>query len=148
MAKKTDTEGRPSSARRSRTAGAEENAYVEQISELLLVHNKDDPGHGVRAVSKAHGDGKCETVPATEENENSFLKFDKNSGDGGERKLVPEVRQELKHHRELHQELLEPIKGAYAFPPVADDSQRLQAQQTGHKGPGRRQADGHGKGVP
>lgn len=77
--KKTDTEGRPPSARRSRTAGAEENAYVEQISELLLVHNKDDPGHGVRAVSKAHGDGKCETVPATEENENSFLKFDKNS---------------------------------------------------------------------
>ena len=58
MAKKTDTEGRPSSARRSRTAGAEENAYVEQISELLLVHNKDDPGHGVRSVSKAHGDGK------------------------------------------------------------------------------------------
>lgn len=79
MAKKTDTEGRPPSARRSRAARAEENAYVEQISELLLVHNKDDPGHGVRAVSKAHGDGKCETVPATEENENSFLKFDKNS---------------------------------------------------------------------
>lgn len=79
MAKKTDTEGRLPSARRSRAAGAEENAYVEQISELLLVHNKDDPAHGVRAVSKAHGDGKCETVPATEENENSFLKFDKNS---------------------------------------------------------------------
>ena len=79
MAKKTDTEGRPPSARRSRAAEAEENAYVEQISELLLVHNKDDPSHGVRAVSKAHGDGKCETVPATEENENSFLKFDKNS---------------------------------------------------------------------
>ena len=79
MAKKTDTEGRPPSARRSKAAGAEENAYVEQISELLLVHNKDDPSHGVRAVSKAHGDGKCETVPATEENENSFLKFDKNS---------------------------------------------------------------------
>ncbi len=79
MAKKTDTEGRPPSARRSRAARAEENAYVEQISELLLVHNKDDPGHGVRAVSKAHGNGKCETVPATEENENSFLKFDKNS---------------------------------------------------------------------
>lgn len=79
MAKKTDTEGWLPSARRSRAAGAEENAYVEQISELLLVHNKDDPAHGVRAVSKAHGDGKCETVPATEENENSFLKFDKNS---------------------------------------------------------------------
>ena len=79
MAKKTDTEGRPPSARRSRAAVAEENAYVEQINELLLVHNKDDPAHGVRAVSKAHGDGKCETVPATEENENSFLKFDKNS---------------------------------------------------------------------
>ena len=79
MAKKTDTEGRPPSARRSRAARTEENAYVEQISELLFVHNKEDPAHGVRAVSKAHGDGKCETVPATEENENSFLKFDKNS---------------------------------------------------------------------
>ena len=43
MAKKTDTEGRPPSARRSRAAGAEESTYVEQISELLLVHNKDDP---------------------------------------------------------------------------------------------------------
>lgn len=79
MAKKTDTEGRPLAARRRKAAGAEESAYVEQISELLLVHNKDDPGHGVRAVSRAYGDGKCETVAATEENENSFLKFDKNS---------------------------------------------------------------------
>ena len=68
MAKKADTKGRPPSTRRSQAAGAEENAYVEQISELLLVHNKDDPAHSVRAVSKAHGDGKCETVPATEEN--------------------------------------------------------------------------------
>ena len=41
MAKKTDTEERPPSARRSRTAGVEESAYVEQINELLLVHNKD-----------------------------------------------------------------------------------------------------------
>ena len=70
------------------------------------------------------------------------------AGDGGERKLVPEVRQELKHHRKLHQELLEPAQGAYAFPPVADDRQRLQAQQAGHKGHGRRQTDGRGKGVP
>lgn len=52
---------------------------VEQITELMLVHNKNDPEAGVRAVSGIDGQGKVKTVPADERNENSFLKFDKNS---------------------------------------------------------------------
>lgn len=52
---------------------------VEQITELMLVHNKNDPKAGVRAVSEIDGQGKVKTVPADERNENSFLKFDKNS---------------------------------------------------------------------
>ncbi|KAB3742861.1 copper amine oxidase, partial [Phocaeicola vulgatus] len=52
---------------------------VEQITELMLVHNKNDPKFGVQAVSEIDKDGKAKTVPADEKNENSFLKFDKNS---------------------------------------------------------------------
>ena len=52
---------------------------VEQITELMLVHNKNDPKAGVQAVSEIDKDGKAKTVPADEKNENSFLKFDKNS---------------------------------------------------------------------
>lgn len=52
---------------------------VEQITELMLVHNKNDPKFGVQAVSEIDKDGKAKTVPADEMNENSFLKFDKNS---------------------------------------------------------------------
>lgn len=52
---------------------------VEQITELMLVQNKNDPKAGVRAVSEIDGQGKVKTVPADERNENSFLKFDKNS---------------------------------------------------------------------
>ena len=52
---------------------------VEQITELMLVQNKNDPKAGVRAVSEIDGQGKVKTVPVDERNENSFLKFDKNS---------------------------------------------------------------------
>lgn len=58
---------------------AKEEPYVEQINELLFVHNKEDPKGGVQAVSEIDGKGKAKMVPADEKNENSFLKFDKNS---------------------------------------------------------------------
>ena len=57
----------------------DESLPVEQITELMLVQNKNDPKAGVRAVSEIDGQGKVKTVPADERNENSFLKFDKNS---------------------------------------------------------------------
>ena len=57
----------------------DESLPVEQITELMLVHNKNDPKAGVRAVSEIDGQGKVKTVPVDERNENSFLKFDKNS---------------------------------------------------------------------
>ena len=52
---------------------------VEQITELMMIHNKSDPKAGVQVVSEIDKDGKVKTVPADEKNENSFLKFDKNS---------------------------------------------------------------------
>lgn len=58
---------------------AKEEPYVEQINELLFVHNKEDPKAGVQAVSEIDGKGKAKMIPADEKNENSFLKFDKNS---------------------------------------------------------------------
>ena len=61
------------------TEGERRALPVEQITELMLVHNKNDPKAGVRAVSGIDGQGKVKTVPADERNENSFLKFDKNS---------------------------------------------------------------------
>lgn len=45
----------------------------------MLVQNKNDPKAGVQAVSEIDGQGKVKTVPVDERNENSFLKFDKNS---------------------------------------------------------------------
>lgn len=56
-----------------------EKPYVEQIDELLLVHNKNDPKEGIGVVSQADEKGNYRTVPPEEKNENSFLKFDKNS---------------------------------------------------------------------
>lgn len=64
--------------KRTRKPKAKDEALpVEQITELMLVHNKNDPKAGVRAVSGIDGQGKVKTVPADERNENSFLKFDK-----------------------------------------------------------------------
>ena len=66
--------------KRTRKPKAKDEALpVEQITELMLVHNKNDPKAGVWAVSEIDGQGKVKTVPADERNENSFLKFDKNS---------------------------------------------------------------------
>lgn len=66
--------------KRTRKPKAKDEALpVEQITELMLVHNKNDPKACVRAVSGIDGQGKVKTVPADERNENSFLKFDKNS---------------------------------------------------------------------
>lgn len=66
--------------RRPRKPKAANDApLVEQITELMMVHNKSDPKAGVQVVSEIDKDGKVKTVPADEKNENSFLKFDKNS---------------------------------------------------------------------
>lgn len=56
-----------------------DDPLVEQITELMMIHNKSDPKAGVQVVSEIDKDGKVKTVPADEKNENSFLKFDKNS---------------------------------------------------------------------
>lgn len=45
----------------------------------MFIHNKNDPQTGVQAVSGIDEKGKVQTVPADERNENSFLKFEKNS---------------------------------------------------------------------
>ena len=66
-------------ASRSKNAAAEEKPYVEQFSELLMVHNKNDPKASLGVVSRMDGKGNFKTVPPDGKNENSFLKFDKNS---------------------------------------------------------------------
>jgi hypothetical protein len=48
-------------------------------SNVDFMKNKSDPKAGVQVVSEIDKDGKVKTVPADEKNENSFLKFDKNS---------------------------------------------------------------------
>lgn len=68
---------KPKRTRRSKVK--DESLPVEQITELMLVQNKNDPKAGVQAVSEIDGQGKVKTVPVDERNENSFLKFDKNS---------------------------------------------------------------------
>ena len=77
MAQKKDMEEKPKKARKPK---AKSNALpVEQINELMFIHNKNDPQTGVQAVSGIDEKGKVQTVPADERNENSFLKFEKNS---------------------------------------------------------------------
>lgn len=78
MAQEKDKK-KPKRAPRSKNAVAEEKPYVEQFSELLMVHNKNDPKAGLGVVSRVDGKGNFKTVPPDEKNENSFLKFDKNS---------------------------------------------------------------------
>ena len=79
MAQEKDLKEKPK--RKGKTTGqsAKEQPYVEQFSELLMVHNKNDPKAGVGVVSRADEKGNYKTVPPDEKNENSFLKFDKNS---------------------------------------------------------------------
>ena len=77
MAQEKNMNEKPKRTRKPKVK--DEALPVEQITELMLVHNKNDPKAGVRAVSEIDGQGKVKTVPADERNENSFLKFDKNS---------------------------------------------------------------------
>ena len=58
---------------------ARKDAGTEQNGELLLVRNRDDPKSGLRVVSGTDEHGNIKTVPANARNENSFLKFDRNS---------------------------------------------------------------------
>lgn len=77
MAQKKDMEEK---TKRARKPKVKSNALpVEQINELMFIHNKNDPQTGVQAVSGIDEKGKVQTVPADERNENSFLKFEKNS---------------------------------------------------------------------
>ena len=77
MAQKKDMEEKPKRARKPKVKS---NALpVEQINEVMFIHNKNDPQTGVQAVSGIDEKGKVQTVPADERNENSFLKFEKNS---------------------------------------------------------------------
>ncbi len=77
MAQKKDMEEKPKRARKPKVKS---NALpVEQINELMFIHNKNDPQTGVQAVSGIDEKGKVQTVPADERNENSFLKIEKNS---------------------------------------------------------------------
>ena len=78
MAQEKEVKEKPKRTRKTQKS-AKEKPYVEQINELLFVHNKEDPKAGVQAVSEIDGKGKVRTVPAEEKNENSFLKFEKNS---------------------------------------------------------------------
>lgn len=56
-----------------------EKPYVEQIDELLLVHNKSDPKERLGVISEVDENGNYKAVQPKEENEKDFLKFDKNS---------------------------------------------------------------------
>ena len=64
---------------RSKGTVTEEKPYVEQFSELLMVHNKNDPKAGLGVVSQVDEKGNYRTVPPDRKHENSFLKFDRNS---------------------------------------------------------------------
>ena len=78
MAQEQNVNEKPKRTRKTQKS-AKEEPYVEQINELLFVHNKEDPKAGVEAISGIDEKGKAKTVPALAKNENSFLKFDKNS---------------------------------------------------------------------
>ena len=78
MTQEKDINEKPKRVRKTQKT-AKEKPYVEQLNEILLVHNKNDPKTGVQAVSEIDEKGKAKTVPAEEKKENSFLKFDKNS---------------------------------------------------------------------
>ena len=69
-------ENSPDKEKRQSRTKKPEKPYVEQIDELLLVHNKNDPKEGLGVVSKVDEKGNYQTVAPEEKNENSFLKFD------------------------------------------------------------------------
>ena len=101
MAQKKDMEEKPKRARKPKVKS---NALpVEQINELMFIHNKNDPQTGVQAVSGIDEKGKVQTVPADE------------------RKLFSKIRKELQYPRKLYQELLEPTQGTDTFPAHTHD---------------------------
>ena len=77
MTQEKSPNGKPRRTRKPKVTN--DAPLVEQITELMMIHNKSDPKAGVQVVSEIDKDGKVKTVPADEKNENSFLKFDKNS---------------------------------------------------------------------
>ena len=93
MAQEKEVKEKPKRTRKTQKS-AKEKPYVEQINELLFVHNKEDPKAGVQAVSEIDGEGKVRTVPA---------------------------REKLQYPRKLHQELLEPAQGTYTFQAHTND---------------------------
>ena len=78
MAQEKDRK-KPKRTPRSKGTATEEKPYVEQFSELLMVHNKNDPKAGLGVVSQVDEKGNYRTVPTDRKHENSFLKFDRNS---------------------------------------------------------------------
>lgn len=78
MAQEKDRKN-PKRTPRSKGTATEEKPYVEQFSELLMVHNKNDPKAGLGVVSQVDEKGNYRTVPPDRKHENSFLKFDRNS---------------------------------------------------------------------
>ena len=78
MAQEKDRK-KPKRTPRSKGTATEEKPYVEQFSELLMVHNKNDPKAGLGVVSQVDEKGHYRTVPPDRKHENSFLKFDRNS---------------------------------------------------------------------
>lgn len=78
MAQERDRK-KPKRTPRSKGTATEEKPYVEQFSELLMVHNKNDPKAGLGVVSQVDEKGNYRTVPPDRKHENSFLKFDRNS---------------------------------------------------------------------
>lgn len=78
MAQEKDRK-KPKRTPRSKGTATEEKPYVEQFSELLMVHNKNDPKAGLEVVSQVDEKGNYRTVPPDRKHENSFLKFDRNS---------------------------------------------------------------------
>lgn len=78
MAQEKDRK-KPKRTPRSKGTATEEKPYVEQFSELLMVHNKNDPKAGLGVVSQVDEKGNYRTVPPDRKHENSFLKFARNS---------------------------------------------------------------------
>lgn len=54
MAQEKEVKEKPKRTRKTQKS-AKEKPYVEQINELLFVHNKEDPKAGVQAVSEIDG---------------------------------------------------------------------------------------------
>ena len=59
-------ENSPDKEKRQGRTKKPEKPYVEQIDELLLVHNKNDPKEGLRVISKMDEKGNYQTVTPEE----------------------------------------------------------------------------------